>query len=124
MNRTATRFVATMLLGLAVAAGAHEGSAHKEKPVEGEVKAVAGDRITLQSGSSTLTVVLDDSTKLERGDKPATKADLKPGEHLSVFGTRLGTGELAASEIMIGGAHGAGKPEKPMGDGMPMEHSH
>lgn len=124
MNRTATTFFATMLLGLAVAAGGHEGPVHKEKPVEGEVKAVAGDRITLQSGSSTLTVVLDDRTKLERGDKPATKADLKPGEHLSVFGTRLGTGELAASEIMIGAARDAGKPDEHMGGAMPMEHSH
>ena len=123
MNRVGRMLVTALLLGFAATVAAHEGRANKGKPVEGEVKTVAGDRLTLQAGSTTVTVMIDDKTKLERGEEPAAKADLKPGDHLSVFGTRLGTGELVASEIVIGETHDAGKSDHMESD-MPMRHSH
>ncbi len=93
-----------MLLLLTSIGAAHEKSLHKGKPVEGEVTAVAADRLTLATGSATLVVLLDDKTTFERADRPAARADVKPGDRLSVFGTRLATGELVAREVLIGGA--------------------
>ena len=108
-RRASTTTLLTVLL-LSPPVGAHEQSLHKGKPVEGEVGTLAGDRLTLKTATATLTVVLDENTHFERDDQPATKADLAQGNHLTVFGTKLATGELVAREVLIGGAHGAGAP--------------
>ena len=81
---------------------AHDPSKHKGKPTEGEVVSVAPDRIELKTATGTKTVALNDKTKLERGNQAATAADLKKGEHVTVFGTTLASGELVAREILIG----------------------
>ena len=110
MTRHAPTMALLALLLLSPPGDAHEQSLHKGKPVEGEVTALAADRLTLKTATATLTVVLDEKTHFERDDKAAAKADLAQGEHLTIFGTKLATGELVAREVLIGGAHGAGAP--------------
>ena len=110
MTRHATTMALLALLLLSPPGDAHEQSLHKGKPVEGEVAALAADRLTLKTPTATLTVVFDEKTHFERDDQPAAKTDLAKGEHLAVFGTRLATGELVAREVLIGGTAGAGAP--------------
>ncbi len=111
MYRIVTAAVLGILLTLASIGAAHEQSLHKGKPVEGEVTTVAGDTLTLETGATTLAVVLDDKTKFERGDQPAERSDVKRGVHLTIFGTRLATGELVAREVLIAGNHSEGMSE-------------
>ena len=108
MTRTTPTIALLALLLLSSPGAAHERSLHKGKPVEGEVAALAPDRLTLKTAAATLTVVLDEKTHFERGDKPAAKADLAQGDHLTVFGTKLATGEIVAREVLIEGAHDPG----------------
>ena len=56
--------------------------------------------------SGSVPVTLSAKTKYEHGDETVTKSHLKKGEHVSVFGTKLATGELVATEVVMG-AHEA-----------------
>lgn len=88
------------LVALPITVLAHEGNMHKTKATEGEVTSIAGDLLTVRGSTGTVTpVTLTAQTKVERGDAAAGRSDLKPGEHVSVFGTKLPTGELVAQEI-------------------------
>jgi hypothetical protein len=110
MTRRAATMVVLVLLLRSPAAEAHEQSLHEGKPVEGEVAALGADRLTLKTAMATLTVVLDEKTRFQRDHTPAAKADLAQGDHLTIFGTKLATGELVAREVLIAGAHDAGTP--------------
>jgi hypothetical protein len=95
-------YVALALLSLALpfAASAHDPSKHKGKATEGDIVAVAGDRIELKTAKGPLTVTFADALKVERGNHAIDKSQLKKGEHVAVFGTKLPTGELIAREIV------------------------
>ena len=121
MNRTTTSLAFAVLSLFATVGIAHEKSEHKGKPVEGEVTAVSADRVTVRTEEGTVSVVLDEKTTLERGDRPAAKTDLKQGEHIAVFGTKLSAHEVMAREIVIGGAH-ATKPGTEGRHDMPAGH--
>ncbi|MBI3695544.1 MAG: hypothetical protein HY238_11990 [Acidobacteria bacterium] len=102
------------LLAVALAAPlflqAHDASKHKGQGIRGEVVSVAGDRLELKTAAGVKTVILNDKTKLERGDQAARASDLKKGDPVMVFGTTLATGELVAKEILIQpGGHQAHK---------------
>ena len=82
---------------------AHDEKFHKGKPTDGQVVSVADNTLILETDAGTMKVALSDETAVERGDDKASKADLKPGEHIAVFGTKLRRRELVAKEIHIHG---------------------
>ena len=82
-------------------AEAHDARLHKGKPTKGEVVSVEANGLTLKTATGTTTVTWREETKFERGDKQATREDLKPGDQVSVFGTKLPTGELVAREVLL-----------------------
>ena len=108
MTRHASTMALLALLLLSPPGDAHEQSLHKGKPVEGEVTAIAADRLTLKSAAAMLTVVFDEKTHFECEDRPAAKGDVAQGDHVTVFGTKLATGELVAREVLVRRAHDAG----------------
>ncbi len=82
-------------------ASAHDASLHKGKATTGEVVSVSEGKLEMKTSTGPLTVTLNDKTKYEHGRKAATKSHLEKGQHVSVFGTKLQTGELVAREIVI-----------------------
>lgn len=111
-----------MLLFLALlmpsAGRAHDPSQHKEKGVQGKIVSIADDRIELKTSAGAKTVTISDKTKVERGSNQVTKADLKKGDQITVFGTKLATGELVAREILLG------TPERHVGHEGKADHKH
>ncbi len=83
---------------------AHDPSKHKGKPTAGEIVSVTKDRLEIKTATGTKAVTLNEKTKVEHGNQAATAADLKKGDHVTVFGTTLATGELVAREVLIGKA--------------------
>lgn len=113
-----TVFAVTALLP--ATALAHDASMHKGKPTEGEVVAVEKGRFTLKAEDGTHPVTLGADTKVESGASAEhVKADLKVGEHVAVFGTKLPGGAIAAKEVVVGGghAHDDGEDHDPQGVG-------
>jgi hypothetical protein len=105
------KYLATILLTLIIfvtAAAAHDPSKHKGKATEGEITAVSGDKIELKTSAGNVQVSLNAKTKIEHGTQVVDRSHLKPGERVSVFGTKLASGELVAREVVIP-VPGAGK---------------
>jgi methionine-rich copper-binding protein CopC len=107
-----------------VSAHGHDKKLHKGKPVEGEIVSVEPGAFTLKASNSRHKVTLKADTNIEIGTAThAKKDDLKVGQHVAVFGTKLPGGEIVASEVVVetgddaGHDHGAGKSH----DG---QHSH
>lgn len=91
------------LAGLSVvSAVAHDKSLHKGKPTEGTIAAVSGDQIDLKTKAGNVKVALTSKTKIEHGKETVDRTHLKAGERISVFGTKLPSGELVAREVLIG----------------------
>ena len=97
-----TAIVVFLACGLAAA---HEKSLHKGRAAEGEVVSASKDGFVMQTAKGKVRVTLSDSTTVERGDEKVLRDAIHAGDHVNVFGTTLATGELAAREIVIGGAH-------------------
>ena len=103
----------TRIIGIGIAvvvlagglAAAHEQSFHKGHPREGEVVSVSNDGLVMQTAKGNVSVTLSHSTTVERGDERVARDAIHTGDHVSVFGTTLASGELVAREIVIGGAH-------------------
>ena len=93
--------VIVALLVVLPAAG-HDAKLHKGKPAEGEVVSIAASKLELKTATGPLMVTLSDKTKYEHGKQNVTKSHLKVGERITVFGTKLPTGELVAREVLIG----------------------
>ena len=72
----------SLLLTLALAAGAHQGKTHR---LLGTVKEVRENRLTVTiEGGKDRTVELTAATKYESEGKSATRADLAAGRRVSV----------------------------------------
>jgi hypothetical protein len=84
-------------------AGAHDAKLHKGKPVEGEIVSIDGAKLELKTAAGVVPVILQEKTKYEHGNKAVNRTHLKKGGRVSVFGTKLPTGEMAAREILING---------------------
>jgi ribosomal protein S1 len=104
MTRIIGSGIAAVLLAAGLAA-AHEQSLHKGRSMEGEVVSVSEDGIVMQTAKGHVSVTLSESTTVERGDEKLARDAVHTGDHVTVFGTTLATGELVASEVVIGGAH-------------------
>lgn len=82
---------------------AHDAKFHKEKPVEGTLASLDGDslRLTTEKGNQQVTLTTETKIELEKAETKAFKKDLQNGQYLTVFGTKLETGELVAHEVVI-----------------------
>ena len=93
--------VSLMVPGLALA---HDASKHKGKPVQGEVVSVSKDRIDLKTATGTVPVTFSSKTKFEHGNAAVDSTHVTKGAQVSVFGTKLPSGEMVAREVLIGGS--------------------
>lgn len=76
---------------------AHEGGAH----AKGTVKAVTADRLVLTTtGGEELSVVLVSGTRISRGHRDISAADVHPGERAVVHASRHGE-QLEATAVMV-----------------------
>jgi len=102
-----------LILGLFMSpVTAHDASKHKGKATEGEITSATGDQLDVKTAAGVVHVSLTAKTKIEHGDQTVDRSHLKAGERVSVFGTKLPSGQLVAREIVIaapghsGGTHG------------------
>ena len=95
-----------MIVALAVVtlASAHDASLHKGKPTDGEIVSITGEKMQIKAAAGPVTVVLNNKTKYEHGNQTVDMSHVQKGQKVSVFGTKLDTGELVAREILIGAA--------------------
>jgi len=116
------RKLSSILLFLALLipsmARAHDPSKHKGRGTQGEIVSIANDRIELKTSAGLKAVTLTDKTTFERGNEKVRKADLKKGDQVTVFGTKLATGELVAQEVMLA------SPESHEGHKEKSDHKH
>lgn len=80
---------------------AHDPKLHKGRPVEGTVQSLTSKGLELKTDKGTKTVLFTDKTVFEHGDQKLTRSDVKPNEHLLIFGTTLASGELVAKEVHL-----------------------
>ena len=81
---------------------AHDQSLHKGHPTEGQVASVSGQGFVLDTEKGIVTVTVVETTKIERGEEVVSQGAIRVGDHASVFGTKLESGELVAKQIIIG----------------------
>lgn len=101
MNRLIHAVIATALI--AAPALAHDPKLHVGPKVEGKVVSVNGDRLEVGTVGGVVAVTLSPNTtyELEMDGRKAERSVLKDGQEVKVSGHRLGSGEFAASEVMI-----------------------
>ena len=80
---------------------AHDACLHKGKPTAGKVVSIDDQALKLKTAAGMTTVTLGEKTKFERGKENVTREELKPGQEIRVFGTKLPTGELVAREVLL-----------------------
>jgi hypothetical protein len=107
---------AMLLIGTTTQLAAHDDKIHKA--TIGEVAAANADGLDLKTKDGTVKVKYSSKTTFERSSKPAEKSGVKQGERVGVIGSKLPTGELMASEVILGVA-----PPKPAAP-KKAEHSH
>lgn len=126
-NRLMSLAVALLLTtGLSFA---HDPSKHKGKPVQGEVVSSAGDRFEIKTEGGVIPVTFSSKTKFEHGNTTVDKTHVTKGVRVSVFGTKLPSGELVAREVLIGGSaehseHGTTGSTKPAKKSPSEAHKH
>ena len=112
---TTKRSIVTSLLLFGLAAvgdlSAHDVSKHKGNATEGEIVAVADDSFVMKTAKGNVTVTLNKDTKIEHADQVVDKTHLMKGEGVTVFGTKLPSGQLVAKEVVMGSAKTGGKPK-------------
>ncbi len=80
---------------------AHDAKLHKGKATEGEIVSLAGNTVVMKTATGNMTVMLSKDTKFEMGEQAVDVNHFKKGDKISVIGTKLATGELAAKEMMM-----------------------
>lgn len=89
---------------------AHDADQHAGTPTEGQIVAVSKDSFDLKTADSTMKVTFTADTVFELGDAKVDKSHLMKGAKVSVFGTKLPSGSIAAKEVVMGHMeHGAGE---------------
>ena len=94
--------VFALSLMVPAAAVAHDASKHKGKPIKGEVSNVSKDGVELKTTDGNVPVTFSSKTKFEHGNAAVDKTHVTKGAQVSVFGTKLPTGEVVAREVLIG----------------------
>ena len=98
------------VVGLSIAAGilpegvarAHDPSKHRAKATHGEIVRASSDAVTITGKGGETTFTLAQETKVLRAGDEIDSSALKAGEKVSVFGTKLPGGKVAATEINLG----------------------
>lgn len=80
---------------------AHDAKLHKGNATPGEIVSIAGSTVVVKTAKATLNVVVDKDTKFEMGDQVVDLSHFKAGDKVTVIGTKLATGELAAKEVVM-----------------------
>ncbi|HEV8718005.1 MAG TPA: DUF5666 domain-containing protein [Candidatus Binatia bacterium] len=95
--------IALLFLGIlaVTSAQAHDVSLHKGKPTRGTVTSKTENGLELQTAKGKLTVTFQPNTNFERGDEKATREVIQVGDQVTVFGTKLPSGELVAREVLL-----------------------
>lgn len=114
--RTILVGIAALLVAAGSTATAHERNLHKGRATGGTVVSISERGLVLETDTGNVSVTVSEATKYERADEPVTKQEVRKGDHVEVFGTKLETGELVAKEIIV---HG---PEAPEHDGGAAHH--
>jgi hypothetical protein len=102
MIRKAPRLALAFAL-LAAVAFAHDVKLHKGKGTEGEIVSMTADGFQMKTAKGNQKVRFRPETKIEHGTQQVGKDHLKAGDRVTVFGTKLASGELVAKEIVMGG---------------------
>ena len=103
-------FALTGVLGVA-SVYAHDASLHKGKPTVGKVVSLAENGVNLKTAHGTTSVTFQDKTKFERGDAQASAQEIQTGDQLTVFGTKLPSGELVAREVLLPNTNAKSAPQ-------------
>lgn len=98
--------IAAFLSVFALSTGlmAHDAKLHKGNATEGEVVSVTPAAMVVKTAKGNVTATIDKATKFEMGDQKVDINHFKKGDKVSVFGTKLASGELVAKEIVMPGA--------------------
>jgi uncharacterized protein DUF5666 len=91
------------------AASAHDARLHKGKPTVGTVESRSENSINLKTATGTTIVTFQDKTKFERGEAQASAQEIQQGDQLTVFGTKLPSGELVAREVLLPATNAKGE---------------
>lgn len=101
------KFAVSALLALAGSVfvlSAHDAAEHKGTPTKGEIASVAADSFQLKTPTGSVRVSFNQETTFEHGDEAVDKSHLMKGAKISVFGTKLPSGEIVAKEVVMDGA--------------------
>lgn len=120
MNRRLIRLI-TIMAAITLTSGstfAQDASNHTGRTVQGEVVSLSGDRFELKTEMGVIPVTFSLKTKFQHGNAIVDQAHVTKGAQVSVFGTKLPSGELVAREVVIGSSnyhrhHGTDKETAP-----------
>lgn len=121
--------ICAALITFSSTASAHDKSLHVGKPTHGTLSHLSQNKFDLDTGKEIVPVTLEPNVKVEDQDgKPLSSIALKDGQMVMVYGTKLETGVLVSSSIMIHSnmnpsAQGSSKPAA-CGDNMPCGGEH
>lgn len=79
---------------------AHDEKLHTGNATQGEIVSIAGNNVVMKTATGNVKVTLNKDTKFEMGDAAVDVNHFKKGDKISVIGTKLATGELAAKEVL------------------------
>jgi hypothetical protein len=109
LNRRVLLLFAVTFLSAHLSAQACEPRQGRQVRVEGAVTAVQQDRIEIGVGRRPETLLLTERTRILRRGSDVDASILKSGDRIFVQGVRLGSGQIEAREIRLGG-RGEGVP--------------
>ena len=96
MRMCRRELVKGLVYGIAVVVAAGPVSASPLDTTSGVVIAVVGDTITIDSPSGPLTVTTSNSTRIWKGEDGVAVQAIRPGDELSMQGSRGANGNFAA----------------------------
>lgn len=113
-------------MSLCGVAAAQDGHLHGASIVEGDVTAVSPTGFELKTKTGTTKVLFSSKTKVESNKIYIDKAKIKKGDHVGVAGPKQPTGEIMASEVVVGYKHEEDHDHKDHAhkDGKAHDHKH
>ena len=95
------KFLASLVVASAVLT-AMPAAAHEEYPVAGKITAVTAKTIQIKAKEGdTVTLDIDNSTRVMQGGKRVTLKEIKVGQSVDVVGFGDGMNDLTALDITI-----------------------
>jgi len=125
-------FAAVSLLIVSSSALAHDSN-HHGRPVAGKIASVNDQGFVLSTDDGPVQITVTGTTSYGKGEAKAERTDLRVGEEVLVYGTKLESGELVAKDVhlteVFKGSGDNKVAERGQGagqghDGMPGQHLH